>query len=169
MGCACDAAGCVVGVMQTGQTLHTTQGHDIIYPAFNAHTGTATFIFDHVKRRGEEEAMALSIEVRNLKRVSVVSIRGRVDSSNAQELQQAFDQLMDEGQFHLLADLDGLEYISSAGLHILISTLKACRRYNRGDLRLCNLVPRIAEVLDLAGMTPLFQVFNDAVAAVGSF
>ena len=113
--------------------------------------------------------MALSIETQNLKRVSVVSVEGRVDSSNASELDQAFKTLMDEGQFHLVVDLTGLEYVSSAGLHILVSTLKTCRRYNRGDLRLCNLKPRISEVLDLAGMTPLFEIFDDTVGAVGSF
>jgi len=113
--------------------------------------------------------MALDIDIRNLKRVSVVSIKGRVDSSNAPELESAFHSLMDNGRYRLVADLGGLEYISSAGLRVLVSTLKACRRYNRGDLRLSNVPPRIAEVLDLAGMTPLFKIFDDTVGAVGSF
>ncbi|MDY7042101.1 MAG: STAS domain-containing protein [Chloroflexota bacterium] len=113
--------------------------------------------------------MALDIEIRNLKRASVVTIKGRVDSSNAPELESAFQTLMDNGTFRLVADLSELEYISSAGLRLLVSTLKACRRYNRGDLRLSNIPPRIAEVLDLAGMTPLFTIFDDTVGAVGSF
>jgi anti-sigma B factor antagonist len=113
--------------------------------------------------------MALDIDVRNLKRVSLVSVKGRVDSSNASELENAFQTLMEDGRFHLVADLDGLSYISSAGLHVLVSTLKACRRYNRGDLRLTNLSARIAEVFDLAGMTPLFEVYDDTIEAVGSF
>lgn len=113
--------------------------------------------------------MALNIEVRQLKRVCVVAVQGRVDSSNADQLGQAFQGAMNEDHFNLVADLKGLDYISSAGLHILVSTLKACRRYNRGDLRLCNLAPRISEVLDLAGMTSLFKIFDDTVEAVGSF
>jgi anti-sigma B factor antagonist len=113
--------------------------------------------------------MALDIDIRNLKRVSVVIIKGRVDSGNAPELESAFQALMDGGRFRLVADLSGLEYVSSAGLRVLISALKTCKRYNRGDLRLSNLPPRIAEVLDLAGMTSLFKIFDDAVGAVGSF
>lgn len=113
--------------------------------------------------------MALNIEVKNLKRVSVVAVQGRIDSSNSDRLEKTFQSLMDDGNFHLVADLDGLEYISSAGLHILVSTLKACKRYNRGDLRLCNLSPRIVDVLELAGMTPLFEIFDNTVDAVGSF
>ncbi len=113
--------------------------------------------------------MALDIDIRNLKRVSVLTIKGRVDSSNTPELESAFQTLMDNGRFRLVADLSGLEYISSAGLRVLVSTLKACKRYNRGDLRLSNLPPRIVEVLDMAGMTPLFKIFDDTVGAVGSF
>jgi len=113
--------------------------------------------------------MALNIEVRHFKRVSVVAVQGRVDSSNADQLQKTFQSLLDEGHLNLVADLKGLEYISSAGLHVLVSTLKECKRYNRGDLRLCNLSPRIVEVLELAGMTPLFDIYDDLIEAVGSF
>jgi len=113
--------------------------------------------------------MALDIDIKNLKRVSIITIKGRVDSGNAPELESAFQTLTDKGHFRLVADLGGLEYISSAGLRLLVSTLKTCRRYNRGDLRLSNLSPRVVEVLNLAGMAPLFKVFDDAVEAVGSF
>lgn len=113
--------------------------------------------------------MALDIDIKNLKRVSVVTIKGRVDSSNAPELESTFHTLMDQGRYRLVADLSGLEYISSAGLRLLVSILKACRRYNRGDLRLSSLPPRIAEVLDLSGMTPLFKIFDETIEAVGSF
>ncbi len=114
--------------------------------------------------------MALDIQVENLKRVSLVKIAGRVDSSNARDLEQALQKLMAEGYYQIVADLAHLEYISSAGLHVLISTLKECRRHVMGgDLRLCNMSERIAEVLDLAGMIPLFQIFDSTVRAVGSF
>jgi len=66
-------------------------------------------------------------------------------------------------------DLKDLEYISSAGIKVLISTLKTCKRWNRGDLRLANMPLRISDVFDLAGLTPLFRVYSDAVEAVGSF
>jgi anti-sigma B factor antagonist len=66
-------------------------------------------------------------------------------------------------------DLKDLEYMSSAGIKVLISTLKTCKRWNRGDLRLANVPPRISDVFDLAGLTPLFKVYPNAVEAVGSF
>lgn len=66
-------------------------------------------------------------------------------------------------------DLKNLEYLSSAGIKVLISILKTCKRWNRGDLRLANMPTRIADVFDLAGLTPLFKIYPDVVEAVGSF
>jgi len=52
---------------------------------------------------------------------------------------------------------------------VLVATLKQVRRWNRGDLRLAALPPRIIDVLKLAGLDVLFQSFDSAVDAVGSF
>jgi anti-sigma B factor antagonist len=62
-----------------------------------------------------------------------------------------------------------LEYISSRGLRALITARQQTRRWNRGDLRLCNMPVRIKEVFDLAGLTPLFKIYDNPVDAVGSF
>jgi len=43
------------------------------------------------------------------------------------------------------------------------------RRFNRGDLRLANVPPRISEVLDLTGLNDHFAQFSSNVEAVGSF
>ncbi len=46
---------------------------------------------------------------------------------------------------------------------------KECRRFNRGDVRLANVNDRVKQVLDMAGILPLIQTFDDTVLAVGSF
>jgi hypothetical protein len=46
---------------------------------------------------------------------------------------------------------------------------KECRRWNRGDVRLCEVPDRIHRVLDLAGIAPLLEAFEDCALAVGSF
>ena len=111
----------------------------------------------------------MEITHKELKRVDLVTVSGRVDSNTAPDLEATFRTINDAGHFRIVVDMADLEYISSAGLRVLVTTLKNCRRYNRGDLRMCNLKPRISEVLDLAGMTPLFEIFDDTVDAVGSF
>jgi anti-sigma B factor antagonist len=111
----------------------------------------------------------MEITTKQLKRVDVVTVSGRVDSSTAQELDEVLKSILEAERYRICMDLSDLEYISSAGIKVLISVLKACKRWNRGDLRLSNMLPRIAEVFDLAGLTPLFKIYSDVVEAVGSF
>lgn len=111
----------------------------------------------------------MEITAKQLKRVDVVTVSGRIDSSTAPSLEKVLTAIVDAGRFRICMDLENLEYLSSAGIKVLISTLKACKRWNRGDLRLANMPPRIADVFDLAGLTPLFKIYPDVVEAVGSF
>ena len=111
----------------------------------------------------------MEITTKQLKRVDVVTVSGRIDSSTAPELDKVLTSIVDAGRYRICMDLKDLEYLSSAGIKVLISILRTCKRWNRGDLRLANMRPRIADVFDLAGLTPLFKVYPDVVEAVGSF
>jgi anti-sigma B factor antagonist len=111
----------------------------------------------------------MPINTTQYKRVDLVEVTGRIDSNTAADLEAAFEAITSEDRYRIVVDMQNLEYISSRGLRALISTLKATRRWNRGDLRLCNVPERILGVLDLAGLTPLFKMYDSAVDAVGSF
>ncbi|HOG46844.1 MAG TPA: STAS domain-containing protein [Anaerolineae bacterium] len=111
----------------------------------------------------------MEVTSRQLKRVDLVKVNGRVDSATAPQLEAALQGITAQERFHIVIDMQDLEYLSSAGLRVLVSTLKLVRRWNRGDLRLANVPPRISEVLDLAGLNVLFQSFDNTTDAVGSF
>ncbi len=110
----------------------------------------------------------MEIEVKQLKRASLVKVSGRVDSSNAPDLEKALKELMEQGQFRVVVDMSGLNFISSAGLRVLISTAKTCRRWNRGDVYLAALPKPIMDTFELAGLTRVFKIFPDVVEAVGN-
>jgi anti-anti-sigma factor len=59
--------------------------------------------------------------------------------------------------------------MSSAGFRAMLSALKSCKRYNRGDLYLASVPKQIHEALDLTGMTTLFKIYPDVTIAVGNF
>jgi anti-sigma B factor antagonist len=111
----------------------------------------------------------MEIQHKQYTRVDLIEVSGRIDSTNAARLEEAFKNITEDKRFRIVVDMQDLEYMSSRGLRALIATLKECRRWNRGDLRLCSVPTRIQEVLNLAGLTPLFQTFENAVDAVGSF
>lgn len=103
------------------------------------------------------------------KRCDVLKISGRVDSATAPKLSEKLGEITEAGRFRIVLDLEELDFISSAGLRVLISTQKTCKRYNRGEVVLANVQPTILSSLDLAGFTPFFKVFSDNVSAVGNF
>jgi anti-anti-sigma factor len=110
----------------------------------------------------------MDIEMRELKHVSVVKVSGRVDSSTAPELEKSMQSLMDSDRNQIVLDLQDTEYMSSAGLRVLVAVHKATKK-NGGGLCLAQPSPRVSEVLDLSGLTPVFDVRADLVDAVGSF
>jgi anti-sigma B factor antagonist len=54
-------------------------------------------------------------------------------------------------------------------LRVLVGTQKTCKRYNRGELVLALVPPRILEALDLVGFIKLFKFFDNTQDAIGSF
>jgi len=106
---------------------------------------------------------------REFKRCVVVEASGRIDSATAPELAAVFDELTEEGKCNLVFDMGGVDFISSAGLRVLINTQKTCQRLNRGRLVLANVPGPIYEAFDLAGFVALFDFYDGQVEAVGSF
>jgi anti-sigma B factor antagonist len=116
----------------------------------------------------------MEVAHRRMHRVDILSIDGRMQAPEAAQLQERINQLFAEGRFRIVLDLKNLEYVSSPGLRVLIEARKRAREwkltdFDRGDVRIVNLPPRIKEVFDLTGFTSLFQVYEDLVDAVGSF
>ena len=110
----------------------------------------------------------MEVTTKQFKRSDLVEVTGRVDSQTAPQLAEALNGINEEGRFRIVFDMSGVEFLSSAGLRVLIDVQKTCKRWNRGELVLANVPQRIYETLDLAGFVPLFKLFDDVVEAVGS-
>ncbi len=111
----------------------------------------------------------MEISTTQYKRCDLIQVNGRIDSASAPELHEEFNKLLEDNRFHLVFNMETVNFISSAGLRVLISTQKNCRRFNRGELVLTNVPENIMAALDLAGFTSLFKIFDSEVAAVGNF
>lgn len=98
----------------------------------------------------------------------LVTISGRVDSSNADQLSAALKRLTDARHYKIIVDLSGIEYMSSAGLRALITALRTCEA-RFGDLFLAHPSERAREVLDLAGMDHRFKIFDTITEAEAAF
>ncbi|GAB4537383.1 MAG: anti-sigma factor antagonist [Anaerolineae bacterium] len=111
----------------------------------------------------------LEITTNQFKRCDLVKALGRIDSYSAPQLADAFDAITEAGRFKIVFDMSGVDYISSAGLRVMINTQKTCKRWNRGEMVLAGVTKQVYGALDLAGFVPLFRIFDDVTEAVGSF
>jgi len=107
--------------------------------------------------------------VTRMNRCDLIALSGRYDSTTAPDLEATIQASLDSGVHRIVLDMAEVEFFSSAAIRVLVMAYKACRKKSGGDVRLSNLPERIEHVLDLAGILPLVQVFDDNVLAVGSF
>lgn len=111
----------------------------------------------------------MDIETTDYKRCSLVKAQGRVDGLTAPKLEETLNNIIDQGTYKIVFDMDGVDFMSSAGWWVLIEAQKKCKRYNRGEVILANVKDRIRSSLDLVGMGTYFNIFDDVTAAVGQF
>jgi anti-sigma B factor antagonist len=111
----------------------------------------------------------MEITSNEFKHCDLVKAEGRIDSATAPKLQDALTTITDAGRFKIVIDLSGANFMSSAGLRVLVNTQKNCKRYNRGEVVLSGIPSNIHAALDLAGFIPLFNIFDDITSAVGYF
>jgi anti-anti-sigma factor len=95
----------------------------------------------------------------------VIAPRGRVDSVSSGELERRVITWLDRGARRMVIDLSGVEYISSAGLRVLLLAAKRLQP-PQGALVLCGPGPGVLAVLELAGLTSLFAIEPDRGQAV---
>ena len=83
-----------------------------------------------------------------------IDLAGRIDSGNAQEVQDEIIRLV-EGRENIpiVFDAEKLEYISSAGLRILLRMRK-----KNSDITITNVNPEVYEILDMTGFTQMLEV-----------
>ena len=109
----------------------------------------------------------MEITTRDYKRANVIRVVGRVDAGTYSELEAKLNEYIANGHVHLVLEMDATEYLSSAGARVLISAQKALKP-NGGAVYLSQPSVRVKEVLEMAGLDPLFRVFPDTEAALGS-
>lgn len=110
----------------------------------------------------------MEIEITRNNHIRIVKATGRVDSFTAPRLAEAFRQLLDERQYNLIFDMTNIDYISSAGLRVMIDVQKTCRQEQKGELALVGVQKRIYETLELAGFISLFKFYNTLDQALSS-
>lgn len=94
------------------------------------------------------ENISISLSENERDRISEIRVDGVIDTTTAGELEEVIDSLIKRQRYHLVVDLAGVDYISSAGWGIFISRIKDVRS-GGGDIKLANMVPNVYEIYEL--------------------
>jgi len=115
----------------------------------------------------EGTQVTLSLQRRRVGDVNVITCSGKiVGGSGHDELQRLIDGLLPL-EPHVVLDVGEATFLDSAGVGLLVRLLHRTRRAS-GDLKLCRVPPRIAEVLRITRLAGVFDVHtreDDAIAA----
>ncbi|MFT7580293.1 MAG: anti-sigma B factor antagonist [Myxococcota bacterium] len=97
----------------------------------------------------------------------VLNIAGSLDTKTCRAAEDRINELMAAGNNRLVVDLEELDYISSAGLRVLLFTMKKLKK-SKGKLAICGMNPTVQEVFDISGFSKIFSVFPKRPEAVAS-
>ena len=107
----------------------------------------------------------MEITTRRQGEASIVAIVGKLDSATAPQAQQTLEELISGGARTLAVDFSKLDYISSAGLRVLLGIAKKLKATG-GALRSFGLNETVREVFDISGFSTILAVFPSEAEAL---
>ena len=84
-----------------------------------------------------------------------VALEGRLDTVTAPQLEGELRSSVN-GITELIFDLSALDYVSSAGLRVLLSAQKVMNR--QGEMKIRNVKPEIMEIFDVTGFVDILNI-----------
>jgi anti-sigma B factor antagonist len=99
---------------------------------------------------------------------SVFKLNGRLDSNTAMGFEQKLFECIENGTQRLILDFQELDYISSAGLRVILKATKSLKNAD-GKLVLCAMQDYVKEVFEISGFDsflPIEASLDDAVKSV---
>ena len=91
--------------------------------------------------------------------ITIVEIKGRIDSNTAKAFDQRLTNLIKTGRARLIIDFKNIIYISSAGFRSLLVAARLVEETN-GTLALCSLSAETQRLFDLGAFTDLFVIYS---------
>ena len=96
----------------------------------------------------------MTIHIKKMGGEAVIELSGRLDTSTAPVLDKRISEDIAENT-ELTLDLKGLEYISSAGLRVLLSAQKRMQR--SGSMKLKNVCEEVMDVFEMTGFADILE------------
>lgn len=100
--------------------------------------------------------------------IVIIKLIGKLDSNTASQLESSLMPIIDAGEKKIIVDGVQLDYISSAGLRVLLMAAKKLKAVE-GKIVLSSLKDYIKEVFEIAGFNMIFSIYGDIKEAEAAF
>ena len=110
----------------------------------------------------------MQISVKTIDDVKVLAFEGRLDTQTSPDAQQQLTRLIEEGETKILVNLEKVDYISSAGLRVLLVVAKQLKTTD-GELRIYSLNEVVKEVFDISGFGMILPISVSESEALEGF
>jgi anti-sigma B factor antagonist len=101
--------------------------------------------------------------------ITIISLAGKImGGPEATEINEKFNQLIDEKKLKVVINLSEVEWMNSSGLGILIGAVSLYKN-NDGQLRIINVSDRIQNLLKITKLAGIFETSNSLEEAISSF
>ncbi len=98
----------------------------------------------------------MTININNEGSTISIALSGRLDTTTAPELEQKYDDVFKENK-ELIFDFNGLDYISSAGLRVMLLAQKQANKQNL-KMKVINVCPEINEIFEMTGFSDILTI-----------
>jgi len=100
--------------------------------------------------------------------VTVAQMPVRLDSQTSREVEDALQKIIGDGVKMVLCNFEKTQYISSAGLRVLLGAAKNLKK-EEGRLILCSTNTFVNEVIETSGLTTILKIFQSEESALKDF
>jgi anti-sigma B factor antagonist len=94
-----------------------------------------------------------------------INIEGEIDVYTSPKVKEALNDLIQKGNYNIIVNLEGVSYIDSTGLGVLIGALKRVKE-NNGDIKLVCTNLQIKKIFDITGLIKIFEIYDSEELAL---
>ena len=99
--------------------------------------------------------------------IEVIDVRGEIDMYTAPRLRELLIDLVSEGHYQLVVNLDKVGFLDSTGLGVLVGGLRRVRAHD-GSLDLVCTQQRILKIFRITGLTEVFGIYETVDQAIAA-
>jgi anti-sigma B factor antagonist len=112
-----------------------------------------------------EEPVDLKLDHHNQDGIEIVEVEGEIDVYTAPRLRELLIELVTEGHYRLVVNMEKVEFLDSTGLGVLVGGLKRVRAHD-GSLDLVCTQERILKIFRITGLTKVFEISSAVGEAI---